>query len=90
MFEGNRYTPALFEVVVFSSTRHQGKVEVIPHDFPYDEIKQLRVEAREKFKKHRPSSIGQAMRIPGITPSAISLLAVYLKRFRAGELAGSR
>lgn len=65
------------------------EVEVIPHDFPYDDIKQLRVEAREKFKKHRPSSIGQAMRIPGITPSAISLLAVYLKRFRAGELAAS-
>jgi tRNA uridine 5-carboxymethylaminomethyl modification enzyme len=66
------------------------EVEVIPHDFPYDEIKQLRVEAREKLKKHRPASIGQAMRIPGLTPSAISLLAVYLKRFRAGELVTGR
>ena len=62
------------------------EVEVIPTDFPYDAVKQLRIEAREKLKKHRPSTIGQAMRIPGMTPSAISLLAVYLKRFRAGEL----
>jgi tRNA uridine 5-carboxymethylaminomethyl modification enzyme len=61
--------------------------ERIPADFPYDAIKQLRIEAREKLKKHRPDSIGQAMRIPGMTPSAISLLSVYLKRFRAGELA---
>lgn len=62
------------------------EVEVIPTDFPYDAVKQLRIEAREKLKKHRPSTIGQAMRIPGMTPSAISLLAVFLKRFRAGEL----
>lgn len=62
------------------------EVEVIPPNFPYDEIKHLRTEAREKLKKHRPTSLGQAMRIPGITPSAISLLAVFLKRFRAGDL----
>jgi tRNA uridine 5-carboxymethylaminomethyl modification enzyme len=63
------------------------EIERIPADFPYDAIKQLRTEAREKLKKHRPDSIGQAMRIPGMTPSAISLLALYLKRYRAGELA---
>lgn len=64
------------------------ELERIPSDFPYDQIVQLRTEAREKLKKHRPDSIGQAMRIPGMTPSTISLLAVYLKRYRAGELAG--
>ena len=62
------------------------EVDVIPADFPYDAIKQLRTEAREKLKKHRPATIGQAMRIPGMTPSAVSLLAVYLKRFRAGQI----
>ncbi len=65
------------------------EVEKIPADFPYDSIPQLRTEAREKLKKHRPDSLGQAMRIPGMTPSTISLLAVYLKRYRAGELQGS-
>jgi tRNA uridine 5-carboxymethylaminomethyl modification enzyme len=57
--------------------------ERIPADFPYEAIKQLRTEAREKLKKHRPDSLGQAMRIPGMTPSTISLLAVYLKRYRS-------
>ena len=60
--------------------------ERIPHDFPYHLIKQLRTEAREKLKLHRPDSLGQAMRIPGMTPSTISLLALFLKRHRAGAL----
>jgi tRNA uridine 5-carboxymethylaminomethyl modification enzyme len=58
--------------------------ESIPANFCYDSIPSLRIEAREKLKKTRPHSLGQAMRIPGITPTAISLLAVYLKRARAG------
>lgn len=57
--------------------------EKIPVDFPYDSVTQLRTEAREKLKKHRPDSLGQAMRIPGMTPSTISLLSVYLKRYRS-------
>lgn len=64
--------------------------ERIPADFPYDAIKQLRTEAREKLKKHRPDSLGQAMRIPGMTPSTISLLAVYLKRYRSAAGADLR
>ena len=57
--------------------------EVIPADFEYDAVPSLRIEAREKLKKVRPYSIGQAQRIPGITPTTISLLAIYLKRSRA-------
>lgn len=60
------------------------EAEIIPTDFCYDSIPSLRIEAREKFKKYRPYSIGQAMRIPGVTPSAVSLLAVYLKRHQSG------
>ena len=56
--------------------------EVIPEEFCYDSIPGLRTEAREKFKRFRPYSIGQAMRIPGITPTAVSLLAIHLKRFK--------
>ncbi|MCA9837677.1 MAG: tRNA uridine-5-carboxymethylaminomethyl(34) synthesis enzyme MnmG [Trueperaceae bacterium] len=54
--------------------------ERIPSDFCYDSIKSLRTEVREKLKSHRPVSIAQAMRIPGMTPAAISLVAVHLKR----------
>ena len=52
----------------------------IPLDFSFDEVPSLRNEARQKFKRHRPSSIGQAMRIPGITPSCVSILALHVER----------
>jgi tRNA uridine 5-carboxymethylaminomethyl modification enzyme len=61
------------------------ETEEIPVNFDYDSVRTLRIEAREKLKKVRPYSIGQAMRIPGITPSAISLLAVHLKRHRGAD-----
>jgi tRNA uridine 5-carboxymethylaminomethyl modification enzyme len=54
--------------------------EKIPADFSYDSVSGLRIELREKLKKFKPYSVGQAMRIPGMTPSAISLLTVFLKR----------
>lgn len=61
----------------------------IPADFPYDAIVSLRTEAREKFKLHRPHSLGQALRIPGVPPSAVAVLAVHLKRFReSGRVQG--
>lgn len=57
--------------------------ERIPESFSYDAVPSLRIEAREKLKKFRPFSIGQALRIPGITPSAVSLVAIHLKRARS-------
>ena len=54
----------------------------IPADFPFDQVPSLRVEFREKLKRFRPYSLAQAMRIPGMTPSAVSLLAIFLKRHR--------
>jgi tRNA uridine 5-carboxymethylaminomethyl modification enzyme len=57
--------------------------EIIPSDFQYDDVPSLRIEAREKLKKLQPYSIGQAQRIPGITPTTISLLAIHLKRTRS-------
>ena len=58
--------------------------ETIPVNFPYEQIKQLRREAVDKLKKHRPASLGQASRISGMTPATISILAMYLKRYREG------
>ena len=51
----------------------------IPSDFPYDSIKGLSIEAREKLKEIRPGSVGQASRLEGITPADISILLIYLK-----------
>jgi tRNA uridine 5-carboxymethylaminomethyl modification enzyme len=51
----------------------------IPLSFDYDAIHGLSIEARQKLKKYRPLTIGQASRISGITPAAISILLIYLR-----------
>lgn len=52
----------------------------IPSDINYDDVYSLRLEAREKLKKVRPESVGQASRISGVSPSDISVLLIYLKK----------
>ncbi len=52
----------------------------LPEDLNYYEIPGLSNEVREKLTKYRPFSIGQVLRIPGITPSAISAIQIYLKK----------
>lgn len=52
----------------------------LPEDIDYSTIMGLSREAREKLARIRPRSLGQAARISGITPAAISLLSVYLKK----------
>ncbi len=53
---------------------------LIPNDFDYDQITGFSGEVREKLKRVRPDSIGQASRISGVTPAAISLLLVSLEK----------
>ncbi|NNL00260.1 MAG: tRNA uridine-5-carboxymethylaminomethyl(34) synthesis enzyme MnmG [Xanthomonadales bacterium] len=55
---------------------------LIPAEMDYDQVQGLSAELREKLKETRPDSIGQASRIPGMTPAAISLLLIFLKRQR--------
>ena len=58
--------------------RHQQTT--IPNVIDYATVRGLSAEARQKLSDHRPETIGQAGRIPGITPAAISLLMVHLKK----------
>ncbi|MDY0041150.1 MAG: tRNA uridine-5-carboxymethylaminomethyl(34) synthesis enzyme MnmG [Desulforhabdus sp.] len=60
----------------------QMELVAIPSDFTFDEIPGLSNEIKQKLKSMRPISLGQASRIPGVTPAAVSILFVYLKRFR--------
>jgi len=61
--------------------RSRGQEETkLPGDLDYREIHGLPIEAQQKLNAHKPETIGQASRISGITPAAISLLMVYLKR----------
>jgi tRNA uridine 5-carboxymethylaminomethyl modification enzyme len=52
----------------------------LPLDIDYRAVRGLSVEVRQKLELHRPETLGQAARISGITPAAISLLLVHLKR----------
>jgi tRNA uridine 5-carboxymethylaminomethyl modification enzyme len=52
----------------------------LPDALDYADVRGLSFEARQKLTQHRPETIGQASRISGITPAAISLLMVHLKR----------
>jgi tRNA uridine 5-carboxymethylaminomethyl modification enzyme len=53
---------------------------VLPGDMNYLEVRGLSIEVQQKLNLHKPESIGQAARISGVTPAAISLLLVHLKR----------
>ncbi|HID50269.1 MAG TPA: tRNA uridine-5-carboxymethylaminomethyl(34) synthesis enzyme MnmG, partial [Chromatiales bacterium] len=54
----------------------------LPEDFDYGAVRGLSAEVSEKLARIRPATLGQAGRIPGVTPAAISLLLVYLKKHR--------
>ena len=69
-------------------TRQQSEIErlqrhemmVLPDDINYQNVRGLSNEVREKLETSRPNSLGQAARISGVTPAAVSLLLVHLKR----------
>ena len=52
----------------------------LPEDIDYSKIDGLRIEARQKLEKIKPSSLGQASRISGVNPADIAVLMVYLKK----------
>ncbi|VAW61640.1 tRNA-5-carboxymethylaminomethyl-2-thiouridine(34)synthesis protein MnmG [hydrothermal vent metagenome] len=60
------------------SRRYESKL--IPQQLAYDQVKGLSNEVRQKLMDHRPATLGQAGRISGVTPAAISLLLVHLKK----------
>ena len=53
---------------------------VLPQDLDYHNVHGLSVEARQKLAAHRPATLGQAGRLSGMTPAAISLLLIHLRR----------
>ena len=56
--------------------------KLLPEDINYDDIKGIRIEARQKLNKFKPHSIGQASRISGVSPADISVLLVYLEQLK--------
>ncbi len=58
----------------------QNELLRLPADLDYREVRGLSIEVQQKLNQHKPETVGQAARISGITPAAISLLLVHLKR----------
>ena len=73
--------------------RQQGEIEKlktleetnIPSNFDYQGISGLSNELKQKLGQARPESLARASRIPGVTPAAISLLLIYLKKMQGGK-----
>lgn len=54
----------------------------LPQDFDYMQVPALSFEVRQKLNQHKPTTLGQASRISGVTPAAVSLLLIHLKKSR--------
>jgi tRNA uridine 5-carboxymethylaminomethyl modification enzyme len=68
--------------------RHQrAETTAIPADFDFGVVHGLSAEVAQKLARVRPQTVGQAQRIPGMTPAAISLLLVHLSRLRRARVA---
>jgi len=73
-------------------TRQQEEIErqqrnedtPLPLDLEYAQVPGLSMEVRQRLAEARPVSVGQAARVPGVTPAAVSILLVYLKKHRPG------
>ena len=71
--------------------RQQGEIErlkkqedtKLPTDFGYEHMQGLSNELKQKLIEAKPENIGRASRIQGMTPAAISLLLIYLKKYQA-------
>ena len=58
--------------------------KALPPDVPYQDISGLRIEARQKLSRQQPATLGQASRIPGVSPADIAVLTVWLARQERG------
>ena len=74
------------EATIARSARDEGRA--IPAGFPYADVPGLSTEVVSRLGSARPATLGQAGRIPGVTPAAVAVLGAYVKRWR-GRAAGA-
>ena len=70
-----------FGFVLVELLLHFGRQTLkLPEDIDYSKVKGLSAEVQQKLNQHKPETVGQASRISGVTPAAVALLMVHLKR----------
>ena len=67
--------------------QQRNEATAIPDGFDYTVVRGLSAEVLQKLERVRPQTVGQAQRIPGMTPAAVSLLLVHLERSRRSKVA---
>ena len=85
--EGRRYVSAEVKYKEYFQREKQQVIRLrsadkvpIPESISYDQVTHLTAEVRQRLAKVKPKSLGQASRVSGVTPAAIAVLEVYLKR----------
>jgi tRNA uridine 5-carboxymethylaminomethyl modification enzyme len=63
------------------SRARRAEIRRIPDQFPFDRVPGLSREMVQRFSEARPETLGQAQRIPGVTPAAVAVVGAYLDRF---------
>jgi tRNA uridine 5-carboxymethylaminomethyl modification enzyme len=84
---GMRYSGYLVRQNEEIERQQRSETDIIPPDFDFAGVRGLTGEVAQKLARVRPETVGQAQRIPGMTPAAISLLLVHLSRLRRGRVA---
>ena len=74
------YAPYIEQELKAAEKAKKDEAIKIPKWLDYDKCLAVRFESREKLKKHRPETLAQAARIPGVNPTDISILAILIKR----------
>ncbi|RXR06354.1 tRNA uridine-5-carboxymethylaminomethyl(34) synthesis enzyme MnmG [Pseudoxanthomonas composti] len=82
---GVKYAGYLDRQRVEIERQQRNEGTAIPEGFDYASVRGLSAEVQQKLERVRPQTVGQAQRIPGMTPAAISLLLVHLERARRGQ-----
>ncbi len=86
---GQKYAGYLKRQAETARKMAQWENKRIPEGFDFDAVPGLSNEIRQKFKEVQPRSLGQAGRISGVTPAAVALLMVYLKKFPGAPAAAA-